>query len=63
MAAHHRIDTSGTVWSMSVIGDAYLAAGEGIYIDATISLYDLSDGRCVRTLTGHTHIEFLQLLT
>ena len=26
MAAHHRIDTSGAVWSMSVIGDAYLAA-------------------------------------
>ena len=51
MAAHHRIDTSGAVCSMSVIGDAYLAAGVG----STIFLHDVSDGRCVRTLTGHTN--------
>ena len=31
MAAHHRIDTSRQVWSMSVIGDAYLAAGVGLF--------------------------------
>ena len=52
MAAHHRIDTSSTVWSMSVIGDVYLAAGVGWGTNATICLYGLSDGR-VRTLTGH----------
>ena len=64
MAAHHRIDTSGDVWSMCVIGDAYLAAGVGEGNRRfNICLYDLSDGSCVRKLTGHTHCEFLQLLT
>ena len=53
MAARHRIDTSSAVWSMSVIGDVYLAAGVGWGTNATICLYGLSDGRCVRTLTGH----------
>ena len=49
MAAHHRIDTSDPVYSMSVIGGAYLAAGVDWRNDAIIFLYDLSDGRCDRT--------------
>ena len=58
MAAHHRIDTSGAVCSMSVIDDTYLAAGVDWGNDATICLYDLSDGRGVRTLTGPTQSNF-----
>ena len=56
MAAHHRIETSGIVWSMSVIGEAYLAAVVGFENNATTFLHDLSDGRCVRKLTGHTGV-------
>ena len=55
MAAHHCIDTSGPVCSMSVIGDVYLAAGVGWGTDATICLYGLRNGR-VRKLTGHTDL-------